>query len=311
MKRALIFGTIVAIAIAGFLSIRGVMPFIPILGVSMEPELKAGDLITVSEVSPSAIEVGDVIVFSVPSLTRDAYNYPALVAHRVVKIDSTDRGLYFRTRGDNTSGEDPFTVRARDIKGIVGDRIQYLGFPLLFFQSQQGMIFMVVALVLFAVFLYADELSRGRRTVQRGIFAPVLEESRRSSLILERRIGAQEKEITGTQQALEKFAFAIAEYAEHLKSHTSAIQGLSEASQELKRGAADQNRFLMGLMERMERATGAEEVVPQLEEKKLEVEEKKPGQEEIMRKLELKKIPPGCFMSRHQSTGGEETPKAG
>jgi len=316
--------------IAGFLSIKGAMPFVPILGTSMEPMLRAGDLIMIQEASPDDVEVGDVIVFDVPSLTREAYNYPALVAHRVITVEATDFGLYFRTQGDNVPGEDPFTVRDRDIRGTVGKQIPYAGFPLLFLQSKQGLIFIIVALSLFAVFLFADEIGRGRRTLQRGIFAPVLDDSRRNNKILERRIESTEGQITGTQQAMEKFAEAIAEYAVHLKSHTSAIQGLSEASHELKSGASEQNQFLSALVEKLAQggvtiggtttsagatpATGKQGTapvtnpeMPSLEEGKAEIE-KEVSRVEKVKQGEV----PGCFRSRrHKPDGGEGTIKAG
>ena len=146
MKRALTLIIIVAACIIGFLTVRGTMPFLAIFGTSMEPELRAGDLIFVEEVPPSQIKVGDIIVYTIPSMVREAYNYPAVVAHRVIEI-YTERGISFRTKGDNT-GEDPFTVRAQDLKGAISKQIPYLGFPLLFFQSQQGMIFVIAALAL-------------------------------------------------------------------------------------------------------------------------------------------------------------------
>ncbi len=47
-----------------------------------------------------------------------------------------------------------------------------------------------------------------------------------------------------TQQALERFTSAIDEYGQHLKSHTSAIISLNEASQEMKRGAEAAKKIL-------------------------------------------------------------------
>lgn len=61
-----------------------------------------------------------------------------------------------------------------------------------------------------------------------------------------------EKGMEGTQRALEKFSSAIETYAQHLQSHTGVIRGMSEASQELKQGAVEQNRVLnrlIGLIE--------------------------------------------------------------
>jgi len=54
--------------------------------------------------------------------------------------------------------------------------------------------------------------------------------------------------MTRTEQTLRELTEAVSEYALHLKSHTAAIQGLSEASQELKRSAAEQNRVLAELV---------------------------------------------------------------
>jgi uncharacterized membrane-anchored protein YhcB (DUF1043 family) len=123
--------------------------------------------------------------------------------------------------------------------------------PLLFFQSQQGVIFAVIALVLLALFLYGGEIGRGGGWVHRGIFSPILNEEKRANRLLARQLEGTEKKIEHTGEALEKFSTAVAEYAKHLASHTSAIQGLSEASHELKRGASEQNRVLSAIMENM------------------------------------------------------------
>ena len=283
MKRALILITIVAIAIAGFLSIRGTMPFMATFGTSMEPQLQAGDLIWISSVEPKNVEVGDIIVFTIPAAVREHYNYPSIIAHRVIKINATDGRLSFRTKGDNT-GEDPFTVRPQDIRGQVSAQIHYLGFPLLFFQSQQGTMFIIIGLSLFALFLYADDINKGRRKVQRGIFEPIIEENQLTRQTLEQRLGGTEKGLENTQHALSSFALAIAEYAEHLRSHTSAIQGLAEASHELKKGDAEQNKVLARLLETMDYKGSA-----------------KP--EEVSRETKDINAPPGCW--RSPDTGGE------
>ena len=282
---------ILTAVVAGFFSIRGAMPFMAIFGTSMEPDFKAGDLLLIEEVDPSTIKVGDVIVYTVPPMVREAYNYPIVVAHRVVRLYTTERGITFRTQGDNVPGEDPFTVRVEDLKGQVSKRISYLGFPLLFMQSDYGLIFTIVGLSLLALYLYADELSQGRRTVQRGIFAPLIEESQRGSRILERRIGTTEMGMTDTQKALNSFAAAMAEYALHMKSHTKAIQGLSEASQELKKGAAEQNKVLIHMMEVMGQETPEKE-------------------EEIKPEVEVR-FPPGCVRSRRQPPEEERILRAG
>ena len=296
-KRALTLIVIVAICLAGFMAIRGVMPFMPVFGTSMEPELHAGNLILIEEKAAADVKVGDIIVYNVPSAIRDYYNYPPVVAHRVIEVRDTEFGIAWRTKGDN-AGEDPFTVRANDLRGTVSQQIPYLGFPLLFLQSQQGLMFVIIALSLFALYLYANDLSRGGQKVHRGIFAPVIEESQRGSQTLVQRMDNTEKVMEHTQQALSSFATAIAEYAEHLKSHTSAIQGLSEASQELRKGAAEQNKVLERLAATMEQKMPLREEVT-------------PTAEPVVPEAEKVKFPPGCVRSRQQPTAGHDIFGAG
>lgn len=290
MKRPVGLVLLIVACVVGFLAIRGTMPFMPVFGTSMEPELKAGNMILIEEAAPADIEVGDIIVFTVSPLVREAYNYPPVIAHRVIKVYTRDHGTFFRTKGD-TTGEDPFTVQPQNLKGKVGQQIPYLGFPLLFFQSRQGLIFIIIALTLLAIYLYGEELSWGRRKVQRGIFAPIIQESRRTSRVMAQTVLASEKRMERTEQTLAKFTSAIEVYAQHLESHTSAIQGLSEASQELKKGAAEQNKVLIHLVESMGH------ISPKTEEVKPEVEEIK--------------FPPGCVRSRPKPAKEEEIFTAG
>ena len=289
LKRALVLVVVVAVCVAGFLSVRGTMPFMAVYGISMEPELHAGNLILISEVMPDEVEVGDVIVFTVPEAVREYYNYPTIVAHRVIQVRPSERGVTFRTKGDNT-GEDPFTVRPEDLRGEVSRQIPYLGFPLLFFQSDQGLIFIITTLSLLALYLYTDEIGRARQTLHRGLFAPVINASVHTGEEIAQRLETTEKGMESTQQALTSFAAAIAEYAEHLKSHTSAIQGLAEASQELKKGAAEQNRVLTHLVESIGKG-------------KPVAEEAAPAEE--VEGLKKAKFPPGCVRGRLKSPDGQ------
>jgi signal peptidase I len=251
MKRAIGLIVVIAVCVAGFLSVRGALPFIPIYGHSMEPTLHSGNLLMIQPIDPKDVKVGDIIVYTVPAAVRDYYNYPPTVSHRVIDI-WTEPSLSFRTKGDNT-GEDPFTIMAQNVRGTVGKQIPYLGLPLLFFQSQQGMIFTIIALSLLALFMYGGELGRGGDLLHRGIFAPVIREEKRTSRELARKMGETEERMNATEDALQKFAGAVAEYAQHLASHTSAIQGLSEASHELKKGAAEQNQVLAALLDTINR----------------------------------------------------------
>ena len=249
MKRAIALTLLVVAVIAGFLAIRGTLPFMPIYGHSMEPTLQSGALMVINPVDPKNIKVGDIIVYNVPKSIQSYYNYPSIVSHRVIKVN-TSPSLSYRTKGDNT-GEDPFTILPTDIRGTVGKQIPYLGLPLLFMQSRQGMIFVIIGLALLAFFLYGGEMLRGGNFLHRGIFSPVIAEEKRTNRLLSRKLEVNEKKMDSTEQALEKFSAAIGDYAQNLASHTSAVKSLAEASHDLKQSAAQQNRVLMTLMQNM------------------------------------------------------------
>jgi len=298
-KRAITLITIVALCLIAFMAIRGVMPFMPVFGTSMEPELHAGNLIIIKDKNPEDVKVGDIIVYNVPSAIQDFYNYPPVVAHRVIEVRDTQYGTAWRTRGDN-AGEDPFTVRANDLRGTVNQQIPLLGFPFLFLQSQQGLMFVIIALSLFALYLYASDISRGGQKIHRGIFAPVIQETLRDTETLAQRMDGTEKVMAQTQDALSSFATAMAEYAEHLRSHTSAIQGLAEASHELKRGAAEQNKVLGSIAEALQ------------QRKPLHEETLPPEKPVAPAPAPAKgKYPPGCVRSRQHAGVGRDVFGAG
>jgi signal peptidase I len=298
MKRAIALFILFLACTAGFLAIKGTLPFMPIFGNSMAPTLQSGSLLTIKPVNPDNIKVGDIITYNVPTMVREYYNYPPVVTHRVIEITMVP-SLGFRTRGDNT-GEDPFTVRPLDIRGTVGNQIPYLGLPFFFFQSQPGLIFVIIALVLLTVFLYGGEILRGVAMVQRSIFAPVIDEEKRANQMLIRKIEATEKKMDTTEQALGKFTAAISEYAQNLTSHTSAVQGLAEASHELEKGAAEQNRVWMSLVQNMDKTQMSEETIasgmePPAPAKPLPQPQK--AAEEKVKPFHAamnKPIPPGC-----------------
>ena len=291
-KRAITLITVAAICLTAFMAIRGVMPFMPVFGTSMEPELQAGNLILIEGKEAEEVKVGDVIVYNVPAAIRDFYNYPPIVAHRVIEVRDTQYGIAWRTKGDN-AGEDPFTVRAQDLRGTVSQQIPFLGFPFLFLQSQQGLMFVIIALSLFALYLYASDISRGGQKIHRGIFAPVIRETVRDTETIAQRMDGTEKVMAQTQEALSSFAAAMTEYAEHLRSHTSAIQGLAEASHELKQGAAEQNKALTHIVEALQqRKPLAEEALPP----------EKPAPPAPGKAI----YPPGCVKSRQHAGAGRD-----
>jgi len=79
-----------------------------IVGPSMKPTLKPGDLLRVKPYQGAALKRGDIIVFHPPHENQ-------LVTHRLVSV----RGGELRVRGDNNSRTDPWLIPPESIVGRV------------------------------------------------------------------------------------------------------------------------------------------------------------------------------------------------
>ena len=153
--RVMLCFLVIALAVNAFYFIKQPMPFSTIVGASMNPVLNMGDLVTNEKVSPSEVKVGDIIIYRMPAPERERYRSLPLIAHRVVEIKNTmTAGLVYRTKGDNNTAVDPWSVRDYDLVGKVGRQIPYLGFPVLFLQDGSGRVLALLALFLFILNLY-------------------------------------------------------------------------------------------------------------------------------------------------------------
>jgi signal peptidase I len=252
MKRALILLITLLICTVSYMSIWGYLPFIPVIESGMEPSIQSGSLLITAPLAASDIKAGEIIVYKAPSYVREKYNYPPLLVRRIVQIKASSSGLLLQTSGDS-AGNDPFQVNAREIHGAIGYAIPYLGLPMVFLHSTIGVIFVVIIITLLALNLLSNNIAAALRRRFRDFVSPVLEESNRANLVLANRF-------EGTQKALDSFAGAMQEYAKHMASHTSAIQGLSEASQALKNSAIEQNQILSRFTHTFESEKSAREV---------------------------------------------------
>ena len=121
-------------------SIGKMTPLI-VLTESMEPEIKAGDLIICENIKAGNVKEGDVISFFDPE-----GNGSSVVTHRVIGLVHEDGALVgFRTQGDNNDIEDRLTVPVENLVGIwTGKRVGGIGRVILFTQSTVGIILCLV-----------------------------------------------------------------------------------------------------------------------------------------------------------------------
>ena len=121
-----------------------------------------------------------------------------------------------------------------------------------FWQNRMGLIAVIIVPVVLFFLFFGGEILRFVTRWLLNIFAPIIREEKRINRTLSHQIEANEKKLNATEQTLKEFTSAVAEYARHLSSHTSAIQGLAEASREMNLAGEVQNRFVEDIIKNTE-----------------------------------------------------------
>ncbi|KXA91387.1 hypothetical protein AKJ57_01420 [candidate division MSBL1 archaeon SCGC-AAA259A05] len=201
----------------------GAVPFAVVGSDSMEPALERGDLIYLDHAAPAEVETGNIIAFHVPRGKQKQYGYPPQVIHRVREVKHYDVGLYFETGGIATR-KDPFRTSASDLTGVYGGvRIPYLGFVFLFLQTTHGQIYVAIVVVSLSLYTALPRWLEKRREKEERV-EKALESSKQ------------------TRGDIASFSNAMAEYAQHLRSHTAAVQELAETTKELREVVSELDR---------------------------------------------------------------------
>ena len=127
----------------------GYMPF-SIQTQSMEPTIKAGDVVIGKEVDFNTLKEGDIITYWTTVDEQKILN-----THRITKVISNGKGSVpsFKTKGDNNQIEDEYTVEAADIVAKYNSKISGLGKAVDLLETQKGF-FICIVLPLILFFLY-------------------------------------------------------------------------------------------------------------------------------------------------------------
>lgn len=221
----------VAAYFAASIALGASPPFAVVDGQSMRPTYTPGDLIVIRGIAAEDVEKGDIISITVPEEVREDKGLPGVIVHRVVKIRGEAPDLTFITQGDNNPGIDAFVTRPGDIRGEAISSVSGLGYPVLFFRAQQGLILLAaLGLALVGYFVIA--------AVERRQEAAQLESPREAieelAAELERLVDEQE----GDRATLSQLVSAVDDYGRHLQSHTAAVKDLARAAQDLATAAA-------------------------------------------------------------------------
>jgi len=116
------------------------MPLAVSQGRSMQPLINEGDLLLFQGVPAEEIQVGDIILFEVPPEMRDLL--PPRITHRVTEVIRDNRGIHFRTKGDNAP-PDTYEVPSTMVQGINVAIFPYIGLVLIYIQTPIGIGFVL------------------------------------------------------------------------------------------------------------------------------------------------------------------------
>ena len=144
----------VASYIVGALVLRSNPPALAIQSQSMYPTIPQGDLAVIKSVNTAQLKTGDIIAIKLTPPEQVKYSLPGEIVRRIVKINRINGAEIFTTKGDGNPANDPFSVAKYAVAGEVITSIPVLGYPILFFSSKQGVIFLIAtAIILFIYYI--------------------------------------------------------------------------------------------------------------------------------------------------------------
>lgn len=140
-----------------------------IVSPSMTPNLNVYDVILDVKVKkPEDIKVGDIITF----ISTSSISKGLTITHRVVAIVETEKGLEYKTQGDNNLTPDTTTVPFQNILGKVIIKIPQLGRIQYFLSSSSGWLIIVVipaALIIISDIVKIIRLSKTKKKVNKAL----------------------------------------------------------------------------------------------------------------------------------------------
>jgi signal peptidase len=142
---SLLAGLVVLLVIAyGGLFAAGYRP-VAVYSGSMVPALGVGSLAVDRTIPSSRVRRGDVITFA------DPYVRGRVVTHRVVGVYQTPHGPAYRTKGDANPTRDPWTIALPPQVGKVSFDVPYAGYALVYAQTREVRLGLIVAAALAAL----------------------------------------------------------------------------------------------------------------------------------------------------------------
>lgn len=111
-----------------------------IISPSMVPTIKVEDAIVIMRKEPDELKKGDIITF----LSSDPRYSGLTITHRIVGIEKSEKGYFYRTKGDNNNTEDSALVSSDNVYGKVILKIPKIGYIQYVLTQAYGWVLLVV-----------------------------------------------------------------------------------------------------------------------------------------------------------------------
>lgn len=155
---------------------------------SMEPAIRAGSLVSIRPVD--TYQTGDIITFKAEK-DRDVPNPRYTTTHRIINIEKEDDAVFYQTQGDANEAPDIELVAQDLVLGRMIFSLPYLGYPVSFAKTQEGLILLVI---IPATIIIYSELVNVKNEVKKMITA------RRKEKLLLSKSPEKEKSTKRTQK---------------------------------------------------------------------------------------------------------------
>ena len=106
----------------------------------MVPTIKVEDAIVIMRKEPDELKKGDIITF----LSSDPRYSGLTITHRIVGIEKSEKGYFYRTKGDNNNTEDSALVSSDNVYGKVILKIPKIGYIQYVLTQAYGWVLLVV-----------------------------------------------------------------------------------------------------------------------------------------------------------------------
>ncbi|MBO4412702.1 MAG: signal peptidase I [Clostridia bacterium] len=110
--KSIFYSLLITVAFALIIGFRPVI----VVGGSMEPTFKRGDVILIKKIPQEQIKVGDILTYQLSK--NDKY-----CTHRIIEIDENGN---FKTQGDANDSPDPAIVKYNNVIGITYYKFHYI-----------------------------------------------------------------------------------------------------------------------------------------------------------------------------------------